>query len=154
MMRQDVLIKSDSVGLYDIQIGGADFASAYGFETAIPTSYFTDSRASAVQVQEALFRRGWAGNILYIDLGRELGGLLWLLDQARITADTLNFAKSYAQDSLQWMIEDGIAQSITISVEQIATRAIRILTDIITVENTVQRYITLWRNTDLTRILA
>lgn len=153
-MRQDVLIKSDAQGLYDLQIDGADFASAYGFETAVPTSYFTDARASSVQVQEASRRRGWVGNILYIDQGRELGGLLWLLDQARVTTDTLNFAKVYAQDSLQWMLNDGIARSISISVDRDGVRSIKILTDIVSVDNTVQRYITLWRATDFSRILA
>lgn len=152
-MRQDVLIKADAQGLYDIQIEGADFASAYGFETAIPTSFFTDARASAVQVQEANRRRGWVGNILYIDDGRNLGGLLWILDQARVTDDTINFAKSFAQDSLQWMIEDGIARSISISVERDGVRSIKILTDIVTIQNMVQRYITLWRATDLSRVI-
>ncbi|GAF91348.1 unnamed protein product, partial [marine sediment metagenome] len=103
---QDILIKQEDSGLYDIQVEGSDFASAEGFESAIPVSYFTDSRAPEVQVQEAKNRRGWVGNILTVDLGRELGGLLWLLDQARITEDTINFAKSYAQGSLHWMNED------------------------------------------------
>lgn len=154
MTRQDVLIKSDAQGLYDIQIDGADFASARGFETAIPTSFFTDSRASAVQVQQAELRRGWAGNLLYLDDGRELGGLLWILDQARLTADTINFAKSFAQDSLQWLIDDGLARSIKITVVRDGGRSIKISTDIMTVDNSVQRYFTLWRSTDLSRVLA
>lgn len=152
-MRQDILIKSDDRGIYDIQIDGSDFASAEGFESAIATSYFTDSRAPAVQVQEAQKRRGWVGNILTAIASRELGGLLWILDQARITNDTLNFAKSFAQDSLQWLIEDGLARSVQVSVTRNGTRGISILTDITTIENTVLRYVTLWRSTDLTRIL-
>lgn len=153
MNRQDVLIKADAYGLYDIQINGADFASAYGFETAIAVSFFTDARADAVQVQEAFRRRGWPGNILYADEGLQLGGLLWLLDQARITADTLNFAQAYAQASLAWLLSGDIARSIRVTVERSGARDITILTDIITIENAIQRYITLWRNTDLTRIL-
>ena len=153
MNRQDVLIKSDDRGLYDIQIDGADFASAYGFESTIPVSYFTDARASAAQVEEADRRRGWVGNILYVDEARQLGGLLWLLDQARVTDDTINFGKSYAQGSLQWMIDDGLARSIEINVERDGRRSIQIETDITTVDNTVQRYVTLWRATDLSRIL-
>jgi len=152
-MRQDILIKSDDRGIYDIQIDGSDFASAEGFESAIATSYFTDSRAPAVQVQEAQNRRGWVGNILTAIVSRELGGLLWILDQARITNDTLNFAKSFAQDSLQWLIEDGLARSVQVSVIRNGSRGISILTDITTIENTVLRYVTLWRSTDLTRIL-
>lgn len=153
MSRQDILIKSDTRGIYDVQIDGADFKSAEGFESAIAASYFTDSRAPAVQVQEAQKRRGWVGNILTAIQSRELGGLLWILDQARITDDTLNFAKSFAQDSLQWLIEDGIARSVQVSVVRNGVRGITILTDITTIENTVLRYVTLWRSTDLTRIL-
>jgi len=153
MNRQDILIKSDTRGIYDVQIDGADFASSEGFESAIAASYFTDSRAPAVQVQEAQKRRGWVGNILTAIQSRELGGLLWILDQARVTDDTLNFAKSFAQDSLQWLIEDGLARSIQVSVARNGIRGITILTDITTIENTVLRYVTLWRSTDLTRIL-
>jgi phage gp46-like protein len=153
MNRQDMLIKSDNRGIYDIQIDGSDFASAKGFESAIPTSFFSDSRAPAVQVQEAQSRRGWVGNILTAVQSRELGGLLWILDQARITNDTLNFAKSFAQDSLQWLIDDNIVRSIQVLVIRNGVRGITILTDITTIENTVLRYVTLWRDTNLTRIL-
>lgn len=150
---QDVLIKQDSSGLYDLQISNSDFESAYGFETAIPISYFTDARASAVQVQEAKNRRGWVGNIRSVDVGRELGGLLWILDQARIIQDTLNFAKQYAQDSLQWMLDDIVARAVLIEVIEIDSRQIRIGTTITTVDNTVLRYVSLWRDTKFNRIL-
>jgi len=150
---QDVLIKSDSNGIYDIQIDGSNFASSEGFETVIPTSYFSDSRASTVQVQKAKDRRGWVGNILSVDIDRELGGLLWTLDQARITEDTLNFVKSFAQDSLQWLLDDGIARGVQITVEREGVKEIRIFTNIIAIDNTVLRYVTLWRNTDFNRIL-
>lgn len=150
---QDVLIRKDDDGLYDLEIYGADFASAEGFETSIPVSYFTDARASAVDVQDAKKRRGWVGNILYVDIERELGGLLWLLDQTRITEDTLNFAKSYAEESLQWLVEDGIARLIEVQVEKTDNRKIEIATTITTIDNTVQRYVTLWRATNLSRTI-
>jgi phage gp46-like protein len=150
---QDVLIKSDEFGIYDLVLEGPDFASAEGFETAIPVSYFTDARAPESQVQEALRRRGWVGNILTVDIERELGGLLWFLEQARNTQDTINFAKSYAENSLQWMLDDGIAKHITITVTKTSDREIRIFTDINITSNTVLHYVTLWRNTDFTRIL-
>ena len=152
-MAQDVLIKADVTGLYDIQIDGADFASAEGFETAIPVSYFTDARASAVQVPDAQNRRGWVGNIITIDQDRELGGLLWLLDQARNTEDTRNFAKAYAEASLQYMLTDSITKSILITVEKNGDTGDTITTYITNIDNTVQGYVTLWRSTDFTRII-
>ena len=152
-MAQDVLIKADVTGLYDIQIDGADFASAEGFETAIPVSYFTDARATEVQVPDAQNRRGWVGNIITVDQGRELGGQLWILDQARNTNNTVNFATAYAQASMQWMTTDQIAQSIIITVEKDGDTSDKITTYITNIDNTVQGYVTLWRNTDITRIL-
>lgn len=153
-MAQDVLIKADGRGLYDIQVENNDFASAQGFETAIPVSLFTDARASSVQVPQAQNRRGWVGNILYATLDRQLGGLLWTLSQARLTQNTINLAKSYAEGSLQWLLEDGLARSIQISVIKASIREIKILIDIFTIDNTVQRYIILWRSTDFNRIAA
>ena len=149
---QDLLLTQDADGLFDLAIDGADFESVDGFGTAITTSFFTDSRASAVQVQDASRRRGWVGNILYADIERELGGELWLLEQSRLTSDTLNFAKQYCEGSLQWMLDDRIARQIFVEVKQTSTRAITIYTTITTIDNTVQRYVTLWRLTDLTRI--
>jgi phage gp46-like protein len=154
MATQDVLIKSDKFGLYDWQIDGADFASAEGFETAIPLSYFTDARAPAVHVQQAKDRRGWVGNILYIDIERELGGLLWLLDQARNTQDTRNLAKSFCEGSLQWMPKDGVARSISVEVTQPNDTEQRILTNITNPDNTVSQYTTLWRSTDFARTIT
>lgn len=151
-MMQDVLISPDDHGIYDLQIDGHDFASSYGFETAVSVSLFTDSRAPAVQVQDAQRRRGWVGNITTAIIQRELGGLLWILDQTRITQDTLNYARSFAQDSLQWMTDDGIARSVEVSVSRDQLRGITIGITITTIDNTILRYITLWRSTDLTRI--
>lgn len=150
---QDILIKSDDRGIYDIQISGSDFDSSEGFETAIPTSFFSDSRGPAVQVQDAERRRGWVGNILYADIERELGGLLWILDQTRITNDTINIAKSFAQDSLKWLIDDGQARGVQVIVERDGTSDVKIFTNITTLDDTVLRYVTLWRSTDFTRIL-
>lgn len=152
-MAQDILIRANNRGLYDIEVSGYDFRSADGFESAIPTSFFSDARANSTQVQEAKNRRGWVGNILYAVEEKELGGLLWLLDQSRITQDTLNLARSYAQDSLQWMIDDGLARAVRVQVERTGVREITILTDIFTIQNTIERYITLWRSTDINRIL-
>ena len=148
---QDVLIKQNDDGLYDLVVEGADFASAEGFETAIAVSLFTDARALPTYVQEAKNRRGWVGNILTEE--RQLGGLLWLLDQTRMTNDTINFARGYADGSLQWIIDDGVARVITVVVTKINNREMNIYIDITEINNTVKRYVTLWRNTNLERIL-
>jgi phage gp46-like protein len=151
---QDVLIQANEEGIYDLVVDEdkQDFASAEGFESAIPVSFFTDARAPSVQVQEAKDRRGFVGNILFADIERELGGLLWILDQSRITNETLNLAKAFAEGSLSWMVEDGLARNITVTVTKESIIAIKIFTNITTIDNIVLRYVTLWRKTDQSKI--
>jgi len=149
---QDVLIKPDRNGEFDLQISGSDFASVDGFETAVPTSFFSNARAIESRVPAARKRRGWVGNILTILTGRELGGTLWTLDQARITEDTLNFAETYARESLQWMLDDRIATNINVDVRQQDDSSIIIATKITTLDNATTKYVSLWRSTNFGKV--
>jgi len=149
MSIQDALIRVDGSGVYDLQLSddGSDFASAGGFESAIPVSLFTDSRAPASTVAEPRNRRGWLGNLLRLGQNRELGGLLWLFEQGRITVDTLNGVKREVERSLRWMVQDGIVNNIaaTVSVEDV--RVIRVLITFTGNDNAVSQYSVLWRRT-------
>ena len=144
---QDVLIRADADGLYDLVVDGNVFASAGGFETAIPVSLFTDARAPSALVSEPQNRRGWIVNLLTASTMRQLGSILWVLDQARVTRETLNTARLAAQDAFQWMLDDGIALSVFVDVQQ-TQNGILILITITDTSNVVNRYQTLWRATD------
>lgn len=145
---QDVLIRANSDGLYDLVVDGNLFASAGGFETAIPVSLFTDARAPAALVAEPQNRRGWIGNLLTAATMRQLGSILWVLDQARITQETLNVARLAAQDAFQWMVDDGVALSILVDVIRQSNTAIIVIIQITDTSNVVSRYQTLWRATN------
>lgn len=144
---QDVLIRADANGLYDLVVDGNVFASAGGFETAIPVSLFTDARAPSALVSEPQNRRGWIVNLLTASTMRQLGSILWVLDQARVTRETLNTARLAAQDAFQWMVDDGIALSVFVDAQQ-SQSGIVILITITDTSNVVNRYQTLWRSTD------
>lgn len=145
---QDVLVKIDDTGLYDLVIESGDFKAANGFETAIPISLFTDARAESFQVQNSQKRRGWAGNIQTIGVNFELGSQLWVYDQSRNTALIRNNVRNEVQSSLQWFIDRGIAAGI--QVRQLANSIRGILIPIIftRIDNIVDQYVTLWRRTD------
>ena len=153
-MPQDVLISPDGFGNYDIPLNadGDDFASADGFESAIPVSLFTDARAPASSVADPKRRRGWVGNLLTIDQDRELGGLLWLYDQGRITATLLNGVRNETLRSLNWMLSDGILTGIEVDVLIESTRAIRVKIRMTGVDNNVDQYSVLWRRTNPAKI--
>lgn len=145
---QDVLIRANSDGLYDLVIEGNEFASAGGFESAIPVSLFTDARAPAALVAEPQNRRGWIGNLMTASTMRQLGSILWALDQTRITQETLNIARLEAQSALQWMVDDGVALGVLADVTRASQGSIVITIQITDTSNVVSRYQTLWRATD------
>jgi len=146
-MVQDVILKRDDDGLFDLTIVDQDFGAVTGFETAMMVSLFTDSRASPADVLTPERRRGWVGDILTSSIGRALGSTLWIFEQARITQEILNQVAIAAQDSLNWMIEDGIARDVNATVEKNAKRGIVVNIEIVTLEGKNQRYAVLWRST-------
>lgn len=151
-MKQDVLLKQDGNGFFDLRVADADFESVNGFETSIIVSLFTDQRAPSSSVQSAERRRGWVGNILTADIGRSLGSLLWLYDQSRLTREIMNKVEIEAENCLSWMVEDNIAREVTARVTQSQKRGIVVEIDIITIDGKSQRYAVLWRNTSGTNI--
>ncbi|MNE76472.1 Phage protein GP46 [compost metagenome] len=79
---------------------------------------------------------------------RQLGSILWALDQTRITQETLNLARLEAQSAFQWMIDDDVALGVLVDLSRAASGSIVITIRITDTSNVVSRYQTLWRATD------
>lgn len=146
-MRQDLRLVKNEDGLYDLAVVDGDFEAVNGFDTAILVSLFTDDRAQSFQVENAEKRRGWAGNVLTAGIGRSLGSLLWIYQQARLTQDIINQVEIEAEACLQWLIEDNQAKSVSATVTRENSRGIFILIDIVTTDGVNQKYKVLWRET-------
>jgi phage gp46-like protein len=84
--------------------GGDDLLSA------VFICLFSDKRARDSDVIDGDDRRCWA-------LNSELGSHLWLLSREKKTQDTLNRAREYARHALQWLLDDGIAVTVTVTTE-------------------------------------
>ena len=146
-MTQDVrLIRKDD-GLFDLTVSNNILETVDGFETAIIVSLLTDARAPSSSVQSPSRRRGWVGNIITAASGRELGSRLWLFSQSRLTDAILNDLAIAAQESLNWMVEDGIAKSVVATVLKTDLRSVIVNITITTIEGKEQRYAVLWRQT-------
>lgn len=146
-MSQDVKLEKDGDGVFDLVEEGADIASVDGLETSIITSLYTDGRTSSGEVPAAYSRRGFSGNLLRIDDDYELGGELWLVDQARLDQNTFNRAQDFAYKSLLWMITKGLAENIEVNVVKQGVRGTYIEIKLFKAHNQVARYITLWQGT-------
>lgn len=143
-MAQDLLLKQTSQNFFDLEIGEHDFVLASGLETTVAVLLFTDARAAPEQIADVEKRRGWVGNVLR---SRELGGMLWLISQARNDQEMRNRIKGWAIDSLQPLIEDGLATDVDVVVEVEDVRGIKL--SIIIIVDGVSNNFDLWLTTDL-----
>lgn len=99
-------------GRGDWAVRGPDLAAGRDLETAVLISLFTDRRAEPDDVipDGSGDPRGWWGD-------PDLGSRLWLLERAKQTEDTRQRAQDYAQEALEWLVEDGVADEVTVVAE-------------------------------------
>lgn len=93
-----------------------------GLETAVIISLFTDRRANFDDILPNSSNRdfrGWWGDLASpLIEGDQIGSRLWLLEREKTLKTVLVRAKQYAEEALQWMIEDRIATKIEVDVER------------------------------------
>ncbi|MDY7560226.1 phage GP46 family protein [Pseudomonas sp. CCC3.2] len=99
-------------GMGDWSVSGGALASGDDLETAVLISVFSDRLAGDDDVlpDGSTDRRGFWG-----DDDVPLGSKLWLLDRSRLTTDVANTAKIYIEESLKWIIDDGVASSVKVT---------------------------------------
>ena len=75
---------------------------------SIVISLFTDARVDN--------QRGWWGNDFNQneEIQVEMGSRLWTLARSKQLADVLDDAQAYAEQALQWLIDDGHALAIDV----------------------------------------
>lgn len=98
----------------DVQVACGDLATGNELSTAVMLSLFTDRRANEDDVlPDGTDPRGWWSDAMD---GRQIGSRLWLLERARNLTETLRLAQDYAKEALQWLVDDEIAKSVTVTV--------------------------------------
>lgn len=115
----DIYIAWDNnQALGDWALADGDLQTGQDLETACLVSLFTDRLATPdfVPTDGTTDRRGWWAD-LYED--RPLGSNLWQLERAKKTRQTLGLAQRYAQDALQWLIDDGVASTLLVNTQWI-----------------------------------
>ncbi|OGO02359.1 MAG: hypothetical protein A2Y72_02200 [Chloroflexi bacterium RBG_13_53_26] len=111
-MGADAILYADDE--YDFRLdANGDIATADQLDTALLMSLFCERRAAESEMPVPELRRGWIGNVATPDF--EIGSKLWLYEQARITRTTLNGITAEALAGLNWLVEDGIAESVIVN---------------------------------------
>jgi len=84
---------------------------------AVVISLFTWRRAGPDDPHEGV-RWGWWGDGLDDMPNDRIGSRLWLFARAKLTLSTLNRAREYAEEALQWLLDDQVATSIAVTAER------------------------------------
>lgn len=105
----------------DVALGAADLQTDDGLDTAVLLSLFLDRRADAddgVSIDDD--PRGWWGDTFADDAGDQIGSRLWLLSREKQLQNVATRARTYAEEALAWLVDDGIAASVAVQAEFIA----------------------------------
>lgn len=119
-----------------------------GLETAIILSLFTDARATEEELLAAGLplddAHGFWGDTYPEVEGDRIGSKLWLLARAKRTDATLQQAKSYTEDALAWLTQDGIARTVTVTTEWYGTSDVVAVGVLIERDGSEARWFRLW----------
>lgn len=102
----------------DVVVVGGDIDRDDGLQTAVILSLFTDRRCTPDDLPaEETDLRGWWGDVVPAVAGDQTGSLLWLLRREKQLASVVSKARDYAQQALQWMIDDKVASKVVVEAE-------------------------------------
>ena len=84
---------------------------------AVIISLFTWRRAHDDDVlpNTGMSRMGWWGDSFPPVANDRIGSRLWLLARSKLTDSTAQQAQDYAEEALQWLIDDGVAARVDVS---------------------------------------
>ena len=110
----DILFSFVDGQVADITIDGPDLKGGDPLLSAVVISIFTDRRAEPDDETQGEYRGGWWADTFPEVEGDRIGSRLWLLAREKQTEETLTRAREYVIESLQWLIEDGVAASVDV----------------------------------------
>jgi phage gp46-like protein len=106
----------DDFNRFDMKVEKGDLDLETGLRTAVTISLFTNRRVTELEVPVGeKSRRGWWADAVAEVEGDRIGSKLWLLDREKQTVDVLERAREYAEEALAWLVEDGVAESVSVS---------------------------------------
>jgi phage gp46-like protein len=82
-----------------------------GLRTAILLSLYVDQRVEDDELEDNVENRGWWGDMFEES---PYGSKLWTLEREKVTKEVINRYEQYAREALEWLIKDGIADSVSV----------------------------------------
>jgi phage gp46-like protein len=139
-------------GEYDIVITENDLESDDGLETAVSISLFSDRRVTDDELPfDEKSKRGWWADMFSDINGDKIGSRLWTMDRSKILPETLRKSEDYCRESLKWLIDDGIADSINVISEYNESKAMITRIQIVKPAGISPRFSVFWDAQELRR---
>ena len=126
--------------------GGKNLVDDATLYTSVFLSLFTRRLAASDDVlpDPKMGRQGWWAD-LYNDVqGDYLGSKLWLLSRSGNSAKTLSLAKQYAEEALQWLVDDGVALSVVVTTSSPSKGFLALKVEITKPANPARRWESVW----------
>jgi len=136
---------------FDLLVQNGDLKGDEGLETAVAISIFTDRRITDDELPDLeTDKRGWWGDMFPDEPNDQIGSRLWLIDRAKRTSETLRRFEELIEEALNWMIEDGVTDSIDVNAEYVDGQLIGTI-EIARPSEDVARFEVLWDAQELRR---
>lgn len=101
-----------------VATAGVGLEQERGLTTAVLVSLFSWGPGGPDSPQPDLLE-GWWGDTLPDAAGYRLAASkLWLLGSRRVSDETADLARGYAEEALAWMVADGVADRVEVQVSQ------------------------------------
>ena len=122
-----------------------------GLETAVIISLFTNRRVTEEQLPDLEEdQQGCWGDLLSDIDNDEIGSRLWTLDRSKTVTETLRLFEDYVREALEWLVEDGIAESVLVEAFYNDNKSLYATIEIIRPTGAT-RYTLLWDEQELRR---
>ena len=130
----DLRLARTSSWEFDLEFNGSDLVLGDDLETAVVVSLLTWARRATDDPDPTPGGdpMGWWADALLRETGDFLGSKLWLTQRAKITPDVLLQADQWGEEALQWLVDDRVAESVTVAAERssLATDRVDLLVQI------------------------
>ena len=101
----------------DMVRNGGNIEMTDGLGPAVMLSLFTNRHALENEIPKEEDQGGWWGDAFTEHEGDQEGSRLWVqLRNGKMSQDFINETEEIALEALQWLIDDGVADSITVDV--------------------------------------
>jgi phage gp46-like protein len=135
----------------DFAISDLGLVEDDGLQTAVILSLFTDRRAKDDDILPGgdSDKRGWWGDAFPFSPDDKIGSRRWLLSREKQLSSVLRRVKDYDEEALKWLVDDGIALSVTVTANIVSNGILGETIEIVRPDKTNAsfRFESLWSNT-------